>query len=135
LRCLIPGRKVREPPVSRVSASPGAGSTLSRTAERAAAKQVAAQERVRWIVGTRVDWFGLLDKSVFSPHTTLLVKPWPRHTLRFSANRAFRAPSFLKSYIDLKFWVPLADGGVRVPAIAEGNLDLKEEALTAYEGG
>ncbi len=32
-------------------------------------------DRIRWIVGTRVDWFGLLDKSVFSPRTTLLVKP------------------------------------------------------------
>jgi outer membrane receptor for ferrienterochelin and colicin len=90
-------------------------------------------DRIRWIVGTRVDWFGLLDKTVFSPRTTLLVKPRPQHTIRLSFNRAFRAPSFLNSYIELKFWVPVGDGSVRLPAVAEGNRDLKEESLTAYE--
>ena len=91
-------------------------------------------DRIRWIVGTRIDWFGLLDKSVFSPRTTLLVTPRPRHALRFSVNRAFRAPSFLNSYIDFEFFVP-SESGPPVQAIAEGNQDLKEEALMAYEGG
>ena len=91
-------------------------------------------EWIRWVVGTRVDWFGLLDKSVFSPRTTLLVTPRPKHALRFSVNRAFRAPSFLNSYIDFKFFVP-SESGLPVQAIAEGNQDLKEEALMAYETG
>ena len=94
-------------------------------------------DRIRWIVGTRVDWFGVLNKSVFSPRTTLLVKPLPRHTIRFSYNRAFRAPSFLNSYIDLEFVTPFVTPGgeIKIESIAEGNLDLREESLTAYEAG
>ena len=91
-------------------------------------------DQVRLFVGTRVDWFGLLDKSVFSPRTTLLVTPRPKHALRFSVNRAFRAPSFLNSYIDFSFFVP-SESGLPVQAVAEGNPDLKEEALMAYETG
>jgi iron complex outermembrane receptor protein len=93
-------------------------------------------DRIRWIVGTRVDWFGVLDKRVFSPRTTLLVKPWPRHTVRFSYNRAFRAPSFLNSYIELEFVTPFVTPGggeINLESIAEGNVDLREESLTAYE--
>jgi outer membrane receptor for ferrienterochelin and colicin len=93
-------------------------------------------ERVRWIVGTRFDVFGVIDKGVFSPRTTLLVKPQPKHTIRLSFNRAFRVPSFLNSFIDLRFLTPapLEAGGVfQVLSIAEGNPDLREEAVTAYE--
>jgi iron complex outermembrane receptor protein len=89
-------------------------------------------DRMRLIAGTRVDWFGGLDKTVFSPRATLLVKPRLRHTIRFSFNRAFRAPALLNNYIDYAFFVP-TDSGLMVPARAIGNLDLKEESLTAYE--
>ena len=93
-------------------------------------------DRIRWIVGTRFDVFGVIDKGVFSPRTTLLVKPQPKHTIRLSYNRAFRVPSFLNTFIDMRFLTPvqLEGGGVfPVLSIAEGNLALREQAVTAYE--
>jgi outer membrane receptor protein involved in Fe transport len=94
-----------------------------------------SEGRVRWIVGARVDGFGVLDKAVFSPRTALLVKPRPNQTIRVSFNRAFRAPSLFNSYIDIDFLVEasLPTGTVQVPAAAVGNRDLKEESLTGYE--
>src|SRR6185436_5654501 len=54
---------------------------------------------LRWVVGGRVDKFSSIDSAVFSPRTTLLVKPDNRQTLRFSFNRAFRAPSFINNHL------------------------------------
>jgi len=73
---------------------------------------------------------------VLSPRTTLLLRPRPAHTIRLSYNRAFRAPSFVNSYLDTSFQieVPLgAAGPFPVPVVAVGNDQLREEALTAYE--
>ena len=95
-------------------------------------EEIFFSDRMRLIAGTRLDWFGVLDKTVFSPRMTVLVKPRPRHTIRFSFNRAFRAPALLNNFIDFEFFVP-TDSGLRVPAVATGNLGLKEESLTAYE--
>jgi iron complex outermembrane receptor protein len=100
--------------------------------------QVFLSDRARWIVGARVDRFGVLDKTVFSPRTTFIVKPRQNHTVRLSFNRAFRAPSFFNSFLDMAFLTQVnlgAAGDFRFPSVAEGNLDLKEEALTAYEAG
>jgi outer membrane receptor protein involved in Fe transport len=97
-----------------------------------------ARWAVRWVVGTRVDVFDVLDKAVLSPRTALLLKPRPGQTIRFSFNRAFRAPSFINSYLDTAFLtrVDLAAGGqISFPSVATGNLDLKEEDITAYEVG
>ena len=89
-------------------------------------------ERFRWIIGLRLDGFDVLKKAVLSPRTALLIRPHPEHTIRVSYNRAFRAPSFLNSYLDIKFFSDEIGGGA-VPIAAVGNDDLKEEALTAYE--
>jgi iron complex outermembrane receptor protein len=89
-------------------------------------------DRFWWIVGLRVDGFDVLQKAVFSPRTTLLVKPHAEHTLRLSYNRAFRAPSFVNSYLDVTFFRNDL-GTVLVPFSAVGNENLKEEALSAYE--
>ena len=83
----------------------------------------------RWVVGTRVDLFDVLDRAVMSPRTAFLVKPKPNQTIRFSFNRAFRAPSFINSFLETGF---LTD---TFPTIATGNLDLKEEGVTTYEVG
>lgn len=91
--------------------------------------------RVRLIVGARVDRFGVLDKAVFSPRTALLLKPSTNQTIRFSFNRAFRAPSLFNSFIDVGFLAqaPLPSGHFQFPSVAVGNRNLKEESLTAYE--
>jgi iron complex outermembrane receptor protein len=95
-------------------------------------------DSARWVVGARIDRFGVLDKAVFSPRTTLLLKPRPNHTIRASFNRAFRAPSFFNSFLDMVFLTQAnlgVAGDFQFPSRAEGNLDLEEEALTAYEAG
>jgi len=98
--------------------------------------EIVFSERYRWIVGLRLDAFDVLEKVVLSPRTTLLVKPRPEHTIRLSFNRAFRAPSFLNSYLDTAFVFRTGAGSTGVappPVTAVGNDQLREEALTAYE--
>ena len=80
----------------------------------------------------------MLNKAVFSPRTTFLIKPRPSQTIRLSFNRAFRAPSFVNSYMETTCsakWTSVPPGPFRFPAVAVGNEQLKEEALTAYEAG
>ena len=95
-------------------------------------------ERVRAIVGARIDRFDLgeIDKTVVSPRVTLVLRPRPDHTARLSFNRAFRVPSFFNSFLNLTFLgqVQLNAGNeFTFPSEANGNLELEEEGLTAYE--
>ena len=91
-------------------------------------------DRFRWVIGSRVDWFDILDKSVFSPRTTFMFKPRADQTFRVSFNRAFRTPHFVNSFLNASLGIVLP-GGLTIPVPAVGNLDLKEQALTAYEVG
>lgn len=99
-------------------------------------------DHFRWLVGGRADAFSVINKFVFSPRTTFMYKPKPDHAIRASFNRAFRAPSFVNSFLDVTI-VESADLSPINPALsrfpfpvaATGNVDLKEERLTAYELG
>jgi outer membrane receptor protein involved in Fe transport len=98
--------------------------------------EIFLSERVRWIVGARLDAVDILHKVVVSPRTTLLLQPRPSQTVRLSYNRAFRAPSFFNSFFDLGFLqeVNLGEAGTfSFPVAAIGNERLREEQLTAYE--
>ena len=98
--------------------------------------QIFLSERFRWIVGGRVDWFDILDKAVFSPRTSFLFKPQANQTFRLSFNRAFRAPSFVNSFLDTTIVTGVdlgAAGPFEFQTVAEGNAELEAEALTAYE--
>ena len=99
---------------------------------------------VRWVVGGRVDKFSSINDAVFSPRTTLMIKPAADHTFRVSFNRAFRAPSFINNHIsttilnqvDLSRVAPLPSlSPFTFPIGAIGNPDLKQETMTAYEVG
>ena len=100
--------------------------------------QIFLSDEFRWIVGARIDRFDVLKKAVFSPRTALLFKPRANQTFRVSVNRAFRAPSFVNSYLNTTFATDV-DLGTAGPftfsTLAEGDANLKEEALTAYELG
>ena len=99
--------------------------------------EILLSERLRWIVGVRLDGFDVLSKAVLSPRTTLLMKPRAGHTMRLSYNRAFRAPSFVNSYLDTRFRTTVdvpSTGPFEFEVVAVGNDRLEEEALTAYEG-
>ena len=98
----------------------------------------------RWVVGGRVDKFSSINDAVFSPRTTLMIKPAGDHTFRVSFNRAFRAPSFINNHIDttilnqvdLRRVAPLPQlSPFTFPIGAIGNMDLKQEQMTAYEVG
>jgi len=97
---------------------------------------------VRWVVGGRVDKFSSIDGAVFSPRTTLLVKPDARSSIRLSFNQAFRAPSFINNHlqasllneVNLSPISPILSRFI-FPVAAVGNPDLEQESLTAYEIG
>jgi outer membrane receptor protein involved in Fe transport len=100
--------------------------------------QVFLSERYRWIIGARVDRFDVLQKAVASPRTAFLIKPRANQTIRFSYNRAFRAPSMVNTFLDTSFLNRLdlgTAGTFYYPTRAVGNDRLQEERLTAYEAG
>ena len=115
-------------------------------------------ERVRLVLGGRVDKFGNLSNPKVSPRIAFLVKPAEDHSITLSYNRAFRAPSVINnalqtsivSPVDLRALAPLLPPGLQ-PAVAQpfplvvgavgsdipiGGMpqdELTEESLTAYE--
>lgn len=98
-------------------------------------------EKVRWVVGARRDDIDPIG-VVVSPRTSLLIKVKPRHTLRFSYNRAFRAPSMVQNFLDIVIIPTAIDltplGGPAVFPIvsgASGDVGLTEERLDALEVG
>lgn len=99
--------------------------------------EIFVNDHLRWVVGGRVDKFSSIDNAVFSPRTTLLIKPDARQTFRVSFNRAFRAPSLVNNHIDVTIVsaIPLAGRPFVFPIRATGNADLKQETMTAYEVG
>jgi outer membrane receptor for ferrienterochelin and colicin len=100
--------------------------------------EIILSSRYRWIVGARIDRFDVLQKAVVSPRTTFLIKPRASQTVRVSFNRAFRAPSFVNSFLETSI-LNEADlgpaGRFQFSTVAIGNEQLKEEGLTAYEAG
>ncbi|MDP1570550.1 MAG: TonB-dependent receptor [Vicinamibacterales bacterium] len=99
-------------------------------------------DHVRLNVGARVDKFSVLDSAVFSPRTALILKPAADHSVRFSFNKAFRAPSLINNYLEttiinqlnLGLINPLFAGRVfNFPVNAVGNEALKEESTESYE--
>jgi len=100
--------------------------------------EIFLSDHFRWLVGGRVDAFSVLGKAVFSPRTTFMIKPTQDHTFRVSYNKAFRAPSFVNSFLDVTILQQAAIPGfgtLTFPIRATGNTDLDEESLTAYEVG
>jgi len=108
--------------------------------------EIFINDYLRWVVGARLDRFSVLDKPNFSPRTALIVKPAPDHSVRFSFNRAFRAPSLINNFLevgivnqlDLRTINPafaLAPGGpvYNFPVQATGNEDLEEQQVDAFE--
>jgi outer membrane receptor protein involved in Fe transport len=89
-----------------------------------------------------VDKFSSIDGAVFSPRTTLLLKPASAHTVRLSFNRAFRAPSFINNHlatvvlneVNLSAISPALARFV-LPVGAIGNPNLEQETMTAFEIG
>jgi len=127
-----------------ISLAPAPGEETRNEGGAYAQDEIFLGKYFRWVVGGRIDKFSSIDKAVFSPRTTLMIKPQADHTFRVSFNRAFRAPSFVNNHIqttilnsvDLSRLAPLpALSPFIFPIGAVGNPDLKQEQMTAYEVG
>ena len=108
--------------------------------------EIFINDYLRWVVGARLDKFSVLDNPNFSPRTALIIKPAPDHAVRFSFNRAFRAPSLINNFLDVNIVNQLdlrtinpafafAPGGpaYNFPVQATGNEDLVEQQVDAFE--
>jgi iron complex outermembrane receptor protein len=104
--------------------------------------------RLRVTAGARIDKFGNIEDPAFSPRLSATFKPAEDHSLRASFNRAFRSPSLINNYLDIRIVTPvdLSALGVAAPfplvvravgselPIGTALQDaLTKESLTAYE--
>ncbi len=91
---------------------------------------------LRLVASYRADRHPLLDKGqpglAHSPRVSALYMPFEGHAFRASAASAFRAPTFLESYTDLRIPVPGVNGA---SALTQGSRTLRPERLTALELG
>ncbi len=106
--------------------------------------EIFLSDKFRWLIGARVDHFDVLEDVVFSPRTTLMFKPRPAHTFRVSYNKAYRAPSLINNFLDVRVLnqmdlglinPALAGRAYTFPVLAQGHDTLVEQTLTAYEVG
>lgn len=108
--------------------------------------EIFINDYLRWVVGARLDKFSVLDNPNFSPRTAIIIKPAPDHAVRFSFNRAFRAPSLINNFLEVGIVNQLdlrainaafaaAPGGpvYNFPVQATGNEDLVEQQVDAFE--
>lgn len=63
--------------------------------------QFSLSARLKITAGLRFDQHPLAG-SHLSPRFNILYTPFPRHIFRFSATRAFRNPTFVNSYLDMR---------------------------------
>ena len=102
-------------------------------------------DALRIVLGARVDKFTSIDGVMVSPRAAIVIKPVADQSIRLSYNRAFRAPSAINNHIDLTIAEPLPFAAINpalapfgvffVPIRVEGNPDLQEERLDAFEVG
>ena len=99
-------------------------------------------DHVRVVAGARVDKFSSIDDAVFSPRVALVLKPRPDQSVRVSYNRAFRAPSMVNNNLEAVIGTAIPLGAINpalgdavfhVPSFANGNPDLTEEKIDAFE--
>ena len=117
---------------------------------------------VRITLGGRVDKFGNLGTPAFSPRLAFMVKPGVDHSVTVSYNRAFRAPSIINNFLDMRIVNPtdlsalapflpptlapviaprlarpfplvVGAAGSDIPFGDEPRPELAQESLTAYE--
>lgn len=84
----------------------------------------------------RIDRHPLLDNGnpgyAQSPRVSAVFRPFESHAFRASFATAFRAPTFLESYMDIRTPVPGVNGA---SVSTQGNVGLKPEQLISFEIG
>ena len=88
------------------------------------------------VASYRIDRHPLLDNGqpgyAHSPRVSLVVRPFENHAFRASFNSAFRQPTFLESYMDIRTPVPGVTGA---SVLTMGNRALRPERLLSFELG
>lgn len=88
------------------------------------------------VASYRVDRHPLLDKGnpgyAQSPRVSLVFRPFESHAFRGSFATAFRQPTFLESYMDIRTPVPGVTGA---SVLTQGNRALRPERLYSFELG
>ena len=98
-------------------------------------------QALRFVVGGRVDAFSNLADPVFSPRVAVLLKPEANHTVRFSFNRAYRAPSVINEALDVTILQPTDFRALGLSSAfplaikASGNPEITEQRMDAWEIG
>jgi outer membrane receptor protein involved in Fe transport len=115
-------------------------------------------DRFRLTLGGRVDKFGNLSDPVFSPRVSATFKPIADQAIRVSFNRAFRSPSVINNFLDVRIVSPVDLRGLSpllpaqlrplvaapfplvvravgsdLPIGTRAQTELTEQSLTAYE--
>jgi iron complex outermembrane receptor protein len=89
-----------------------------------------------FVASYRVDGHPLLNRGkpgfAHSPRLSAVVSPGEGHALRASFATAFREPTFLESYLNLRTPIPGVNGGT---LLTVGNTGLRPERLTSFEAG
>ena len=100
-------------------------------------------ERVRLVLGGRVDKFGSVSTPAFSPRVSVMFKPGVDHSVTLSYNRAFRSPSIINNFLDMNVVFPVDLSALAAfrpllpallppglpPAVAQGALMQLEQQL------
>jgi iron complex outermembrane receptor protein len=89
------------------------------------------------VASYRADYVPYLDKVAHSPRGAVLVHPTKQSTIRASVGTAYRAPTFLESYLSVPIQLPFAGGSL----VSEGlrsddpSFRLRAEQILATEVG
>jgi iron complex outermembrane receptor protein len=92
------------------------------------------------IVGVRVDNIDPFGTKA-SPRASVLFSPYSGHTFRVSANRAYRAPTWIENYLDFTtptvITIPTPGGPLDLffPLLGKAPETLEPEELTSFEIG
>ena len=92
----------------------------------------------RIVLGGRIDKFGSVSRPFVSPRLALMYKPGRNHSLTLSYNRAFRSPSLIENYLDMRLIQPIDLSGLAalrplLPQLLPPGLS-REDAARALAG-
>jgi iron complex outermembrane receptor protein len=93
---------------------------------------------VQFVASLRADHVPYLQRVVPAPRGALIVRPTERSAVRVSGSTAFRSPSFLESYLDLRVPAPTASGAAvssTTRRLDDPNFRLSQEKVLALDIG